>query len=312
MTAQRHRIVVEGDDATNYSAYSPDVPGVVATGATREECERELREAIEFHLEGLSPGEQGEAASPVPPLLAFENVSKRYARAGEERVVLNRVSFEIPAGAIVGVLGARRAGKSTLLRLMAGVEAPSAGVVRFEDTDVTALSARKREGLLRGRVVLVSTQQAWPSVNTKVVDEVALPLMGRGLSPSDATRRARRMLERVEIADRADESLSLLSLVDRPRVRLAQALALEPTLLLMDEPAVMPSHSASQRFLALLRAVASERQMTLVMASEEPASLFGVEILMSIDDGELGWVESQATVIDFPKRNVTREDRVEG
>jgi predicted RNase H-like HicB family nuclease len=50
----RYLIVVEGDGSTNYSAYSPDVPGVAAVGATREECEREMREAIEFHLEGLA------------------------------------------------------------------------------------------------------------------------------------------------------------------------------------------------------------------------------------------------------------------
>jgi predicted RNase H-like HicB family nuclease len=54
----RYLIVVEGDDSTGYSAYSPDVPGVAAVGATREECEREMREAIEFHLEGLA--EDGE------------------------------------------------------------------------------------------------------------------------------------------------------------------------------------------------------------------------------------------------------------
>jgi predicted RNase H-like HicB family nuclease len=53
MTAQRYRVIIEGDETTNYSAYSPDIPGVVATGATREECEREIREAIKFHLEGL-------------------------------------------------------------------------------------------------------------------------------------------------------------------------------------------------------------------------------------------------------------------
>jgi predicted RNase H-like HicB family nuclease len=58
MTAQRYLIVIEGDDHTNYSAYSPDVPGVAATGASREECEREMRDAIEFHLEGLT--EDGE------------------------------------------------------------------------------------------------------------------------------------------------------------------------------------------------------------------------------------------------------------
>ena len=55
----RYLIIVEGDDSTNYSAYSPDVPGVAAVGATREECEREMREAIEFHIEGLA--EDGES-----------------------------------------------------------------------------------------------------------------------------------------------------------------------------------------------------------------------------------------------------------
>jgi predicted RNase H-like HicB family nuclease len=57
----RYLIVVEGDGTTNYSAYSPDVPGVAAVGATREQCEHEMREAIAFHLEGLA--EDGE---PVP------------------------------------------------------------------------------------------------------------------------------------------------------------------------------------------------------------------------------------------------------
>lgn len=53
MTAHRYLIVIEGDEETNFSSYSPDIAGVVATGATREDCERQMREAIEFHLEGL-------------------------------------------------------------------------------------------------------------------------------------------------------------------------------------------------------------------------------------------------------------------
>jgi predicted RNase H-like HicB family nuclease len=54
MTERRYLIVIEGGAETNYSAYSPDVPSVAATGATREECEREMGEAIAFHLEGLA------------------------------------------------------------------------------------------------------------------------------------------------------------------------------------------------------------------------------------------------------------------
>jgi predicted RNase H-like HicB family nuclease len=58
----QYAIVIEGDDSTNYSAYAPDLPGVVATGDTLEECEAEMREAIAFHIEGLRL-----AGEPVPP-----------------------------------------------------------------------------------------------------------------------------------------------------------------------------------------------------------------------------------------------------
>jgi predicted RNase H-like HicB family nuclease len=58
----RYLIVVEGDESTNFSAYSPDLPGVVATGATREECVREMEAAVAFHLEGLQ-----EEGAPIPP-----------------------------------------------------------------------------------------------------------------------------------------------------------------------------------------------------------------------------------------------------
>ena len=53
MTERRYLIVIEGAKGENFSAYAPDLPGVVATGATEAECEREMRDAIEFHLEGL-------------------------------------------------------------------------------------------------------------------------------------------------------------------------------------------------------------------------------------------------------------------
>jgi ABC-type lipoprotein export system ATPase subunit/predicted RNase H-like HicB family nuclease len=311
MTTQRHRIVVEGDDATNYSAYSPDIPGVVATGATREECERELHEAIEFHLEGLDQDEAAAAAQTTTPLLGFEGVSMSYPDGRRTIAVLDRVSFEIHAGAQVGVLGRRRSGKSTLLRIAAGVEQPSGGVVRFEGRDTTTMSAKERERLMRRRVALIA-EPAWPSQNMRVADYVALPLTARGLSSHEARRRARRLIDQVQIADRSDEPMRSLSLVDRLWVMLARALALEPSLLLVDEPAVMPSLGALERFLEALRSFANAEHMTLMIASEEVAALRGLDVLMSIGDGELHTTEKQAAVIDFPTRSATGEDRSNG
>jgi predicted RNase H-like HicB family nuclease len=61
MSTRRYLIIIEGNGETNYSAYSPDLPGVAATGSTQSDCEREMRDAIAFHIEGLA--DQGE---PVP------------------------------------------------------------------------------------------------------------------------------------------------------------------------------------------------------------------------------------------------------
>ena len=56
MRERRYLIVIEGGEGQNYSAYAPDLPGCVATGTTREECEREMRDAVAFHIEGLREG----------------------------------------------------------------------------------------------------------------------------------------------------------------------------------------------------------------------------------------------------------------
>ncbi len=290
MTAQRHRIVVEGDDAINYSAYSPDVPGVVATGATREECERELREAIEFHLEGLDLSEAGSAADPEkPPVLVFEGVSKRYPDGPRETVVLDPVSFEIPAGAQVGVFGARRSGKSTLLRLAAGIETPNEGTVRFEGHNITSMSRKRRERLMRPRVAYVA-QPAWPGRNMRVAKFVEKPLRVRGVSSRVARLKARRLIDRVGLTDRSDELIKSLSLTDRLWVMLAHALAREPSLLLVDEPEVMAHYGERDRFIETMKSTASELEMTLVIASGDLNTMRGVEIVINIGWGELQFV----------------------
>src|SRR5258708_30666411 len=90
------------------------------------------------------------------PLVSFESVSKRYRDGYREIVVLDNVSFELEAEVFIGVWGARRAGKSTLLRLMAGVESPDSGTVRFDGRDVGTMPLPQRERLLRGDIALMT------------------------------------------------------------------------------------------------------------------------------------------------------------
>jgi ABC-type multidrug transport system ATPase subunit len=128
-------------------------------------------------------------------------------------------------------------------------------------------------------------------------------LGSEGLTMREARRRASRVLEEVEVgAGDAEASMTSLAPAERARVMLARALAHEPRLLVADEPALTPSPGERDRFYALLRGAAGERNMTLVMASQEMAALQGTRILMSIAGGEVVSTEPRGTVVPLPRR----------
>lgn len=307
MSAKDYRIVVEGDDSTNYSAYSPDVPGVVATGATRQECERELLGAIEFHLEGVADDASSLAQGDSSALLEFVDVSVRHADGSNRFTVLDRVSFAIQAGQHVGVYGQRRSGKSTLLRVAAGVEAPSSGAVRFERRDIASISSRQRARLLRDRIALVSPSDWSPRAGETVVDYVALAISSGGDTLRGARRRALLALELMDVQDRADHLAVSLGGADRVRVMLARGLVRKPSLLLVDEPASIPSLADRDSLYTSLGALMHHPGPTLVVASEDVTALRGMTEVHSIADGELVRVQGprrgQGQVVEFPRRS---------
>jgi ABC-type lipoprotein export system ATPase subunit len=198
----------------------------------------------------------------MTPLLSFVNVSKRYPDGGREIPVLDRISLEIDAGASVGVYGARRSGKSTLLRLAAGIVLADAGAVRFEGHDLAQLEVGDRGRLLRGAISFMAAGD-W----------------------------------------RASPGESVAELV-------AGALAREPRLLVLDEAPVLPNLRDRDRFFALLRGAARERNMALLIASAEMSALQGVGVLMSIADGELCSTGRRATVVPLPRRSSAAARRV--
>jgi ABC-type lipoprotein export system ATPase subunit len=245
----------------------------------------------------------------VPPLLSFVNVSQRYPDGNAEILVLDEVSFDIDEGTFVGIFGERRSGKSTILRLAAGVEEPSAGIVRFKGRNVAEMSVLGREHLLRDAIGLVSPDDWRPSPKERVIDYVALSLGSDGPALREARRRARSMLARVGMADGADELARSLSAGERTRVVLARALVREPCLLLVDEPTVMPSLSERDQLHALLQRIARELSMTLMIASEEMAPLHGASVLISIADGELCSTDEPGKVVRLPRRSLAGAER---
>jgi ABC-type lipoprotein export system ATPase subunit len=247
----------------------------------------------------------------MTPLLSFLNVSKSYPDGGREILVLHRVSLDVDAGASVGVYGPRHSGKSTLLRLAAGIALPDAGTIRFEGRDIARMTAGERGRLLRGEIAFMSAADWRATPGESVLDHVATSLGSEGLTMREARRRAMVVLDRVEIGVAgAAEFTASLSLTERARVMLARALAREPRLLVLDEPTLLPNLGDRDGFLTLLRSAAHERNVTLLMASEEMSALQGVGVMMSIGDGELLSTESpQGTVVQLPGRRRAGAER---
>jgi ABC-type lipoprotein export system ATPase subunit len=239
-------------------------------------------------------------------LLRFEEVSKAYTDGRRRNVVLERASFAVHRGDRVGVLGARRTGKSTLLRLAAGLEAPDEGRVLFDGADLARMPARRRDRLLRRRIGLLVSDNWWPAKGERVVDLVALPLVSDGATMHEAHRRARRTLNQAGATEWADDLAASLAVGERLRAMLARALVREPDLLLVDEPAMVPSPRERSEFYELMRACAHDHRTTLVVASEDSEAVRGTDVLISIGDGELVRTGGEpGVVVPFPARHAT-------
>jgi putative ABC transport system ATP-binding protein len=182
---------------------------------------------------------------------------------------------------MLAIWGQRRSGRSTLLRIAAGAERPDCGVVRLAGRDLAARSnARIDENIGYCQKTLGS-----PTGQT-VLEQVALALLARGISPSAARSRSRDALERVDCANLADAQPSDLDNTERVRVAIARAIACKPSLLVADEPTIGVDLCDRDPILLLLRSLADEGIAVLTSVGESTAFL-GVDRALALSDGRL-------------------------
>lgn len=244
-------------------------------------------------------------------LLSLTHVTKRYVDGRRETLVLDDVSLQIDEGDFVGMWGPKRSGKSTLLRVMAGIERPDSGDVRFDAHALQTMSTRERaRQLRRGGIALVSCE--WrPQIVRPVVELVATACASDGTPMSQARTEARQVLSRVAIAECADIRTDRLSLGERLRVALAMALVREPRLLLVDEPAVLPSPIESDELYGLLRSLGEDRSLSVVIASENVAATAGTLRTMAVSSGEVRSMDEDGVVVQFPGPPAVRPPRAD-
>jgi ABC-type multidrug transport system ATPase subunit len=214
-------------------------------------------------------------------LLSIEHVTKRYRRGRLERVAIRDISLEIDPGELVAVWGARFSGRSTLLRVAAGIESPEEGSVYFEGRDL----ARARNKLLGRRIGYCQTSFS-ASARGLVVEHVASGLLAQRAAPKQAWRRGQEMLSRVGAESCARLECHELDGAELARVAIACALVTAPALLVIDEPTNGVDLLERDPLLALLRSIANDGTAVL-MSTGDAQGLSGVDRALTIDNGEL-------------------------
>lgn len=239
-------------------------------------------------------------------MLSFERVGRRH-RAGRERVaVLEDVSFAAWPGELVAILGPQRAGKTTLLRIAAGLEAPDAGAVRLDGAVLGELSAAERTRRLRS---VGFAPKRWRVARGKpVLDHVALPLLAEGRPLMTAMAKAHETIERVGAGHCAGLDVDELTPGDETRVALAQALVRDPDLLLADEPGVLAAPDERDELLRMLRAIAAERpRLAVLLTARDTAGVAGARRVLTLDRGALRGAGAPPSAEVLPFRPRTAE-----
>lgn len=207
--------------------------------------------------------------------LEFRNVSKTYPGPdGTPRLALDNVSFDLRPGNSVAIVGRSGSGKSTLLHLAAGVDTPTSGGVIIDGQNLADLSDRDRALLRRSRIGLVF-QFFYLLSHLSVLDNITLPSLIAGGDCDQSRQRARQLLYRVELLDRADDPIEKLSGGEMQRVALCRALIEKPEIILADEPTGNLDDETARGVMLLMLELARTQQSALlyVTHSREMATL---------------------------------------
>ncbi len=233
-------------------------------------------------------------------LLRFEHVGRSYLDGAHEIVVLDDVSFEIEAEDFVGIWGMRRSGKSTLLRLAAGLDLAQRGAVVFDGCDLGKVSGHRRARVLRERGIGVVLTDRRPALNQSAVEHVALPLLSGGSSLAGARTPALAALERTDALRWAQTPIARLPRDALVRVMLARALVHGPRLLLVDEPAALLNMREASEIFDLLQSIGRQAGIALAIASEDLRPLRRASRIMSVGGGAVHLMDRAAEVVRFP------------
>ncbi len=220
----------------------------------------------------------------MAPIVVCENLVRIYKTDETEVLALQGMDWAIEEGEIVAIIGASGSGKSTFLNILGGLDRPSAGKLYVDGLDMMKLTNREMLLYKRNKVSFIwqnSARNLLPYLTA--MENIVLPMEIVGKKPD--YEKAKKLLEMVGIADKADSKLFTLSGGEQQRVAIALSLANEPRILLADEPTGAVDNATANMILDLFRTINKELGVTVIIVTHDLKLSAKVDRVIKIRDG---------------------------
>jgi len=218
-------------------------------------------------------------------MIELEAIGKTYGEGDTATVVLREVSFRVPRGEYVALMGASGTGKTTLMNILGGLDKPTGGAYRLEGADLVTLDD---DGLsrLRNEKIGFVFQQFHLLERAPAFRNVMLPLIYADDYPEDAEERARQALAAVGLEDRVSYSPGELSGGQQQRVAIARALITDPAIILADEPTGNLDRKSGLEVLAIFKRLNAEGRTIILVTHDESVAEHANRIIV-LRDGQV-------------------------
>lgn len=218
-------------------------------------------------------------------MIDVSHLSKIYKMDTVQTVALDDVSFSIDKGEFVAIMGPSGSGKSTLMHILGALDTPTSGKYILDGENVGQLS-KDQLAEIRNKKIGFVFQSFNLLPRTTALKNVALPMIYAGIHKNERFEKAKILLKQVGLEDRMDHTSSQLSGGQMQRVAIARALAMNPSIILADEPTGNVSSAQSDEIMKLFQNLQKQGH-TIIMITHEPSVAAYAQRIIHVKDGKI-------------------------